>query len=449
MEEKKNKGDAPYPDKVELTMTHGQFALDNKMVNEESVELAKEQLLDCYEHIKKIIKRYMDMPEDSIKITALWIVGTYMYKEFETYPFLFVNAMRGSGKTRLLKIIANLSWNGKFTNSPTEAVLFRSASKSTIVIDEFENPASKDKSALKEILHTAYKKGSIVERIKRVNTKEGEERVIEGFEVYTPFVMANISGMDDVLNDRCISFILEKSSSPHKTKLIENFSENEILIGIKRTLNKIKCSLCSVCGSQEGIERWNSYIDKVYNYTYTLPTLTTLNTLPTQLQHKSDEKSVVSNEHNVDEKIEREMFDKILATDINGRNLELYYPLFIISNLIGKGEFDDILRIATELVSEKTKDEYADSLDVALLDFVANQIDPLQYYWISELTQEFKTFSNMGVMDDVNPKWMGHALKRLKLDLNKVRGAKGMKTMLDVAKAQDKVKKYKTQEVKE
>jgi len=42
--------------------------------------------------------------------------------------------------------------------------------------------------------------------------------VIEEFAVYCPIAMANIRGMENVLGDRCISLILEKSSknSNHK-----------------------------------------------------------------------------------------------------------------------------------------------------------------------------------------------------------------------------------------
>src|SRR3989304_10160453 len=56
----------------------------------------------CYENIIEVIKKYMDMPEEQIKIVSVWIIGTYFHDCFDTYPFLFLNAMRGSGKTRLL-----------------------------------------------------------------------------------------------------------------------------------------------------------------------------------------------------------------------------------------------------------------------------------------------------------------------------------------------------------
>ena len=56
-----------------------------------------------FEDIKGILHEYMDMREDYYDLMALWIIGTYIHDSFETFPYLFINAMRGSGKSRAMK----------------------------------------------------------------------------------------------------------------------------------------------------------------------------------------------------------------------------------------------------------------------------------------------------------------------------------------------------------
>ena len=120
-------------------------------------EETKEKLLECYETIKKILKHYLDMNEDYYSLIAIWILGTYWHNDFSSYPYLYFNAMRGSGKSRALKLITRLSKDGQVMASPTEAVLFRT--NGTIGIDEFEGVANKDKNSVRELLNGAYKKG--------------------------------------------------------------------------------------------------------------------------------------------------------------------------------------------------------------------------------------------------------------------------------------------------
>ena len=186
---------------------------------------------------------------------------TYLHKQFNAYPYLFVNAMKGSGKTRLLKLIAALSSNGEITAALSQAVLFRTSNDTTMCIDEFENIGSREKSDLREILNACYKKGSKVKRMRKKKTIDGEQQVIEEFELYRPLAMANIWGMEEVLGDRCISYLLEKSSNPIITKLIEDFDDNDCIKSIK---TRFQCSLCSVVTSRNIQKEWNNYIKNKY-----------------------------------------------------------------------------------------------------------------------------------------------------------------------------------------
>ena len=178
---------------------------------DEEIEKAKEGFKAAYQRIISIMDYYIDIKLENKKIIALWILGTYLHDQFETYPYLFLNAMKGSGKTRTLKVISHLAAgsDGSVYNSLTEASIFRMPKHSTLCLDEFEQVGSREKQALREVLNSAYKRGGKVVRVKKVKTNGEEKQVSESFEPFFPVAMANIWGMDETLGDRALTLILE------------------------------------------------------------------------------------------------------------------------------------------------------------------------------------------------------------------------------------------------
>jgi len=154
--------------------------------------------LDIFNDLVSLIKHFLIMDEKYYLIVSLWIMGTYFHKSFRTYPYLYLNASKGSGKTRLLKLIAYLSNNGNVIGLPSEAFIFREAETRTFCLDEMENINTKESTELRLLLNSAYKKGLFVPRMKKVK----EEQVTQMFESFSPICIANIWGLDDVLQDR-------------------------------------------------------------------------------------------------------------------------------------------------------------------------------------------------------------------------------------------------------
>jgi hypothetical protein len=130
----------------------------------EEKEEYREKWKEIYLNIIDMLKKYLDLKKEYYPLIAIWIIGTYFHREFYTYPYLFFNAMKGSGKTRLLKLIKVLSKDGDLIASLTEAVLFRT--KGTLCIDEFEKITRSGSENLRELLNSAYKKGTKVKRLK-------------------------------------------------------------------------------------------------------------------------------------------------------------------------------------------------------------------------------------------------------------------------------------------
>lgn len=412
--------------------TPEEFAFESGVINEGSQIIAKAKLNEVYHRILTVFSKYLDISEQQRKIMAVWVIGTYFHEDFNTYPYLFFNAMRGSGKTRALKLISSMGnkGDGSIQNNMTEAVLFRIPRNTTTCIDEVEQIGSKEKQTLREILNSAYKKGMKIKRMRKKTSKDGEEMITETFEPYFPICMANIWGMDEVLGDRSITLILEKSNHPGITRLIEDFDTNDEIIDIKQTLKLIQCSKCNVVTSRNINKDWNNYI---YNrYTTTYNTYTTLNNTTTQ-----------------DLELES-LFNKIDECGIFGRNFELLFPLLIIAKQIGEDVFLDIITHASEHSKQKKEDEYTESKDVSLFEFITlleTEVG-LNYIQIKDLTRRFRQF--LGDTDDddrwLNDKWMGRAFKRLNLYLDKKRWASGIQVRINFAKAIEKLKIFKHHE---
>lgn len=400
---------------------------------------AKNALKEIYEELKNIIKQYMDIEESNIEIIALWIIGTWMHSSFPTYPYLFINAAKGSGKTRLLKLIKELSWEGDMLASLSEAVLFRT--NGTLCIDEFENISGKDKNTLRELLNTAYKQGGKVKRMRKKKTGDGETQIVEEFPTFRPIVMANISGMEEILGDRCIPIVIEKSASPVITLKVEYFSNCYLIKVLKQkfALNDFKAfsvEVCSVDAPQNIYTWWNLWLDCL---SYTLHTHTTHNTYTT-VDYTNNMPSDFVNIPS----IYLPLFEKLFKTGINGRNMELCLPLFLIANEIGI--LDKIISILQAIVNEKTETDFIGSPDVQLIDFISKQ-DNMTYYKISELCYMFKQFinyePNSEEKDWLNNRWIGIALKRLNLIGKKRRLGQGIEVILNIKKAAEKIKMFK------
>ncbi len=416
------------------------------IINEVLAIEDKENMGIIYEELRQIFNHYIDVSEDISDILSIWTIGTYIHNDFNSYPILFINATKGSGKSRLLRLLAELC-NGTLTNSISEPVMFRT--KDMLALDEFERVGNKEKQMLRELLNSAYKKGAKVIRMKEVRQNGTKEYEPEYFEVYRPIVMANIWGMDEVLADRCISIILEKSMKPEKIKLLEDFQYNEKIQNVKKMLNQ--CSLCNVVSEKMQVEGWNNYILEKYNNIHTHNTLNTHNTQTDNIDtlcssmYNNIHIHNTLNTHNTHNNINNKtlsFFNKIDEKNIYGRNLEIFFPLLLIAYKLNDEVLLKILNTSSQMIYEKDKEDSLESLDLMLIDFISSFEESLHYYPIRELLDRFRQFSNINE-EFMNEKWIGRALKRLCLVYEKRRVSSGITIILNVAKAKQKMELFK------
>jgi len=413
-----------------------EFDKRKKTRNEEEL---KRDLSDCYRYIKSVWKEYMDMKDHYYPLVVCWTIGTYLHDKMITYPFLYFNAGKGSGKTRAGKLLAFFSKNGEVNNNMTEAVLFRT--KGTLVIDEFEGVGRKGIENFRELCNSAYKKGSKVRRMKKKSTPEGEEQVVEEFSVFRPLVMCNIIGMEDVLGDRCLPFYLEKTTLKKIGNLMEIFDIDPKNQEIKEKIEKLVqlCSfvyrpksklhsfsdpekpkfegLCSyVVSFGEMYTLWNNHVQKgtlLYNTSDTY-NYTKLHTL----------------------------FNKIDNLNADGRMLELSFPLLLIADLMSEEIFEEVFESLKIILKEKKEEEFIENKDVYFIDFVSQGNPHRDFTTVRMLAEEFKIFLQSNE-EWINSKWLGRAIRRLSLFKKKKRTSKGIEVILDVEKAQEKIKMFK------
>lgn len=172
---------------------------------------------ECLDKIVAHIKQYVILQDVKLyTYLALWIIGTYMYRTFRYYPYLWINADKGSGKSRVMEVICPLAFNGQMSTNQTQATVFRSvdADGSTLFIDEFEKMGDEMQTGILTVLNGGF-------NVDSGNTSRMESQANGGykkktFNSYSPKVFAGISEISDVLQDRCVKIrMLKKSKDEH------------------------------------------------------------------------------------------------------------------------------------------------------------------------------------------------------------------------------------------
>lgn len=143
---------------------------------------------------------------------ATWATATYFYPAFLAFPRMDVRGERGSGKSKLLSILATVSFNGLLRVCPTPAVLFRLADplRPTFCLDEIEGLAGDDKREILAVLNAGYKSGGRVDRC------EGDDHAVKSWSIFCPVALAGIAGLNRVTEDRAITLVLARGKDPAK-----------------------------------------------------------------------------------------------------------------------------------------------------------------------------------------------------------------------------------------
>ena len=166
-----------------------------------------------FEHVLDPWLTYMELPSfEEYVYAALWDIGTYFHHLFNSYPYKYVGGIKRVGKTKELLLHSCLAHNAVFSNNMSPSSIYRliQNARTTLLIDETEKLSNPERSQeFRSILLAGYKNG---EKVYRVERNRRDQLVPEAFEVYSPKALANISGLEDVLEDRCKVTFLRRSN---------------------------------------------------------------------------------------------------------------------------------------------------------------------------------------------------------------------------------------------
>ena len=192
----------------------------NRSLNLDIARLATE--------IDTFIKSYLEMPLDSdYLILSMWIFHTYLIENFNTTPILYFYGVKETGKSRAGEVLNELAFRAQRLTSLTEATLFRSVElfKPTLIIDEIKLLGKGGNQGLADLMKTTYKRGL---KVSRINLNKYGEDQIEYFDTFSPLVICTTETIPDIIESRCILFIMQKNSNPQIEKMIDKKWANDL-----------------------------------------------------------------------------------------------------------------------------------------------------------------------------------------------------------------------------
>lgn len=278
-------------------------------------ERNKSNISSIYQKINDYIKRFIYFPDEAyLHYVSLWVIGTYLYMIFRYYPYVWLNAEKGSGKTLLMEVISTIAFNGELITSPTESVIFRDVSNNQVAmfIDEVEQLRKRNKDvygSLISLLNAGFNKSGIVKRAEG-NSKGGF--TVKRYHAYSPKMFAGINDIDDVLQDRTVRIpLLRKKES----ELVERYKETE---EIKKLQLSIRDALY-IFALENGHEMANIYSLK--------------SNLIEGLNH------------------------------LNNRELDIWEPIFLLANVIdGQNESSKLTDMMEELSKKSVEEKQSENV---------------------------------------------------------------------------------------
>jgi hypothetical protein len=168
--------------------------------------------------VRSYIRRFCAFPhEHALNAVTLWAAHAHTARHHYTTPRLIVVSPElGSGKTRVLEVLATLVPESMFALNASPASIFRTlvVRKITLLVDEADtiwdvrgkDDENKDFRAL---LNAGYKRGATIPRC------VGPKHEVQEFEVFCPTALAGIGNLPATIMSRGI-IIPMRRRSPHE-----------------------------------------------------------------------------------------------------------------------------------------------------------------------------------------------------------------------------------------
>lgn len=157
--------------------------------------------------VRAFLSRFCVFPDThSLNAVTLWAAHTHVIEAFYSTPRLAIlSAELGSGKTRVLEILALLTYSPMFAFNASPPTIYRRLAEQpmTLLFDEVDTVFTKrgkdDENAdLRALLNAGYKRGAVVPRC------VGTKHEVVDFAVFCPVALAGIGDLPDTVMSRSV-----------------------------------------------------------------------------------------------------------------------------------------------------------------------------------------------------------------------------------------------------
>lgn len=172
----------------------------------------------CFRDLRIMLKHHIYLSNEAYyTIISLWIMGTYLYRVFDSYPYLQFIGSKDTGKSSFMELISIMGFNGKLMSETTTASLKEICDQrgGVLGIDEFEKGTPKDKKEYVTALNSGYNKKGQASKQSGNTTRT--------MQLYCPKMVGSIDEMaNEALESRM--FRIEMVKVNPSTNDIEDFS---------------------------------------------------------------------------------------------------------------------------------------------------------------------------------------------------------------------------------
>lgn len=195
---------------------------------------------ETHQSIRELFDALFDFTDDKLyDFFPCFIIYTYFFPLFESAPVVHLWGPAGSGKTKIMEMLSLMAFNPVTSGNITEASVFRlvEGRRAVCLLDESEDLSKTERGhAITNLILNGYRRGNLIYRMDKV----GRNIMSSNYDVYSPKVIANITGLDkEALLSRAIR--ITTNSSRNTTKA------NRYTVEIKDKAHEIRNSLYKAC----------------------------------------------------------------------------------------------------------------------------------------------------------------------------------------------------------
>jgi len=195
---------------------------------------------ETHQEIRELFVELFDFQDEKLyDFFPTFIIYTYFFPLFESAPVVHLWGAAGSGKTKIMEMLGLMAFNPVTSGNITEASVFRlvEGRRAVCLLDESEDLSKTDRGhAITNLILNGYRRGNLIYRMDKV----GKTIKSSHYDVYSPKVIANITGLDkEALLSRAIRVTTNSSRNVAKA--------NKYTVEIKDKAIAIRNKLYRAC----------------------------------------------------------------------------------------------------------------------------------------------------------------------------------------------------------